>query len=118
MNELRKKESITTLKAIHVCILKSVQKYWNIDFFPTYISKNLWITISGIDCFFKIILLNAHFVQILKDIEDTTMCLDGTFGASAAYSLKHDMEIQHKTVYCKWNKSYGENADGAMRLNR
>ena len=28
------------------------------------------------------------------------------------------MEIQHKTIHCKWNKSYKENADGAMRLNQ
>ena len=86
--------------------------------FSTDVSKNLWITISGIDCFFKIILLNAHFVQILKDIEDTTVCLESTLSASAVYSLKHDMEIQHRTIHCEWNKSYKENADGAMGLNQ
>lgn len=86
--------------------------------FSTDVSKNLWITISGIDCFFKIILLNAHFVKILKDIEDTTVCLEGTLSASAVYSLKHDMEIQHRAIPCEWNKSYKENADGAMGLNQ
>lgn len=46
------------------------------------------------------------------------MCLEGTLNASTVYSLKEDMEIQHKTIHCKGNKNYKENADGAMGLNQ